>query len=151
MTELLYILENISLPIILLIALGFGFQKLFKIDGKSFAKLLLYLIIPVVIFTKLYKADITWSFFMQVIPYVLILMVCLYCIGLIISFAFQYKKGMRNALLNSLILFNSGNYGIPLIELAFQSNPIATASQLFIVLIQSIAVNTLGVFPRQRR
>ena len=43
-------------------------------------------------------------------------------------------------------MFNSGNYGIPLIELAFSSNPITTASQLFIVLIQSITGSTLGVF-----
>lgn len=146
MIELLYILENISLPIVFLILLGFGFQKLFKINAKSFSKLLLYLITPIVIFTKLYQADITWEFFLQVVPYVLILMACLYCVGVVISTAFRYQKSMRNAFINSLVMFNSGNYGIPLIELAFQSNPIATASQLFIVLIQSITGSTLGVF-----
>lgn len=146
MTELLYILENISLPIVILIVVGFVFRKLFQVNVKSYSKLLLYLITPVVIFTKLYNADITWAFFIQVMPFVLLLMLLLYGIGQILCMVFQYKKSMRNAFLNSIILFNSGNYGIPLIELAFQSNPIATASQLFIVLIQNIIGNTLGVF-----
>ena len=45
-----------------------------------------------------------------------------------------------------MVLFNSGNYGIPLIELVFKSNPIATASQLFIVVMQNLTSNTFCVF-----
>ena len=52
MRELLYILEEISLPILLPIATGFGFQKIFKLKASSFSRLMIYLMAPVMLFTK---------------------------------------------------------------------------------------------------
>jgi len=146
MQELFYIIKTISLPIVLLILLGFFFQKIFCINAKSYSKLLLYIITPIMIFTKLYSAEITWDLFLQVVPFIIILTVVLYSIGLFISLLFKFEKSMRHAFLNSLILFNSGNYGLPLIELAFKNNPYAIVSQLLILLIQNIIGNTVGVF-----
>ena len=146
MTELLYILQEISLPIILLILTGFGFQKIFKTNVRTYSKLMIYLLIPVVIFTKLYDMDITWDFFMIVVPFIVLLEICMFFLAILIAVIFKYQKSMRNALSNAFILFNTGNYGIPLIELVFKSNPVATASQLFIVVIQNITSNTVGVF-----
>ncbi|MGI5849649.1 MAG: AEC family transporter [Christensenellales bacterium] len=146
MTELLYILEEISLPIVLLIAIGFVFQKIFKTNVRTYSKLMMYLLIPVVIFTKMYQIDIAWDFFFLVVPFIAILEVMMFFLAFGISAAFRYKKSLRNAFSNSLVLFNTGNYGIPLIELVFRGNPVATASQLFIVVIQNITSNTFGVF-----
>ena len=146
MSELLYILLEISLPILLLIAIGFAFQKIFKTNTRTYSKLLIYLLIPVVIFTKLYNMDIAWDFFLQVLPFIVILEVAMFILARAVAAAFRYKKSLRNAFTNSIVLFNTGNYGIPLIELVFQGNPIATASQLFIVIIQNITTSTFGVF-----
>lgn len=146
MTELLYILLEISLPIILLIGIGFGFQKIFKADTKLLIKLLVYLITPVLIFVKIYESDITLDAFLNVLPFVVLLIVCMTIIALILSRIFRYKKSMRNATINSLVLINSGNYGLPLIELSFPANPLATMSQLFVIMIQSFTGSTVGVF-----
>jgi predicted permease len=146
MADMLYILENISLPIILLIAAGYGLQKKFKLDIKTFTKINMYYLVPVVVFVKLYETAFSWGFFAQVVPYVLIFQVCMFLFALIISAAVRYKKSMRNAVTNSLVLINTGNYGIPLIDLAFHGNPIAMASQIFIVAIQNMTSYTFGVF-----
>lgn len=146
MSELLYILREISLPIILLIAVGFGFQKIFKTDVRTFSKLLIYLITPVVIFTKIYAADITMDFFLLVVPFVLAWQVCMLLISLGVSGMLGYKKSMRNALSNVLVLSNTGNYGFPLNELVFSANPTAAAAQLFIMVTQNITGQTYGVF-----
>jgi predicted permease len=45
-----------------------------------------------------------------------------------------------------MMLINTGNYGFPLIDLTFQGNPIATASQVIIVLAQNIVGSTAGVY-----
>ncbi len=146
MTEMLFILEEISLPIIILIAAGFIFQKIFMVDIRTFSKLSIYLLVPVLVFTKMYGIDISGEFFAQVVPYVLLLQVCMYVIAVIFSAVFRFNRSIRKAFTNSLVLINTGNYGIPLIDLVFKSNPLAMASQIFIVAIQNVTTSTFGVF-----
>ncbi len=146
MTELLYILLEISLPIIILIALGFGFQKIFKTDARALPKLTMYLIFPIVIFVKIYQSGITWKLILTVLPYIFLLQVLMYVISLAVSGIFRFDKSKRKALGNTFVFFNIGNYGIPLIDLSFAGNPLAVASQLFIVIIQNITTFTFGVF-----
>jgi predicted permease len=146
MSDLLYILEEISLPIILLIASGYVFQKIFHVDVRTFAKLTIYFMIPVVIFYKLYSTDISGEFFTQAVPFILLLEVAMYVFGILISALLRFNKSMSKAFTNSLVLINTGNYGIPLIDLVFRSNPLAATSQIFIIAIQNITSCTVGVF-----
>lgn len=146
MSDMLYILEEISLPIILLIATGFVFQKMFSLDVRTFSKLALYLLVPVVIFEKLYTTDVSWDFFIKVVPFVLLLQVIMYFAALLFSALLHFKGSIRKAFTNSMVLINTGNYGIPLIDLVFRGDPLAAASQIFIVTIQNVTTCTFGVF-----
>jgi predicted permease len=145
MADMLYILENISLPIILLIVAGFGLQKIFKLDLRTFTKFNMYYLTPVVIFVMLYGTDISGEFFAQIVPYLLIFHAIMYLFALLISALMRFRKSMRNAFTNSLVLINTGNYGIPLIKLVF-NNPIADASQIFIIVMQNLVSSTFSVF-----
>jgi len=146
MTELLFILENISLPILLLILVGFIFQKIFKMDVPTLTRLLIYLLIPVVVFVKIMDADVTWALMLAVTGYMLLLQMAVYIVGWITGRLMRQTPGMRSVTINAMVLINTGNYGIPLVDLTFGANPLATASQLFIVVIQNITTNTFGVF-----
>lgn len=146
MAAFLYILQQILVPIVILVGIGYIFQRVFKVDIRTFSKLMIYILIPVVIFTKIYQAKVTWNFFVMVVLYVIFLEVCLFGIGEMISRFLKYPRSMRKAFSNSLLLFNSGNYGIPLTDLVFKNNPVTMMSQLFIVVIQNITSNTFGVF-----
>ena len=70
----------------------------------------------------------------------------MYLLGEVVSKLLKYPRGIRKAFVNSLLFFNSGNYGLPLVELAFHNNPIATTAQIFIMFIQNITTNTFGIF-----
>ena len=146
MSQLTTILLEISLPIIILIGLGFAFQKIAKLDVKTLPRVLIYLIVPVVIFTKIYRAEITPAFFGQVALFVVCVMASMLLISLLLGRMLRMGKGRRHALNNAMVMFNTGNYGIPLIELVFAGNPLATASQLFIVIIQNLSANTFVVY-----
>ncbi len=146
MTELLYILEHISLPIILLILAGFLFQKIFKTDVRTLTRLLVYLLIPVVIFVKIMEAELTWSLLLIVSGFILLLQGSMYLIGMATARLLRQPPQMRCVTANALVLLNTGNYGIPLIDLVFNANPLAAASQLFIVVVQNITSNTFGVY-----
>lgn len=146
MAQLLYIVLHISLPILLLIATGFVFQKIFKADVRSFIKLIIYVLTPAVVFVKIIGTAFTGALFLTAIGYLLLLQVSMYLCSLAFSKIRRYPKSMRHAATNALMLFNSGNYGIPLIDLTFPGNPLAAASQIFIVIVQNLTTNTLGVF-----
>lgn len=146
MSELLYILEDISLPILLLIAAGFIFQKIFKTDVGTLTKLSLYLFIPVLVFIKLVESTITWDMLFQVVLFMLILQIVMYFLAILISSVLKYNKSKRAAVVNAMVMTNTGNYGIPLIDLTFQGNLIAITSQILIVILQNVTTSTLGVF-----
>ena len=141
-----YILINILLPIFILIAVGFVAQKILKFDIRTLTRLNIYIFVPSVLFLKIYETNVPFEFFFQVLVYILMIQIIMMLIGIGISKLFSYKKSVRSALCNSLLFFNSGNYGLPLVDLVFNGDPVAVASQVFIMLIQNITTNTWGVF-----
>jgi len=142
----IYIITNIISPIFILIAVGFVAQKKFKMDIRTLTKLNIYIFVPAVLFIKIYETEVTFKFFFQVLIYVALIQIIMYFISKVISKAFKYSRGTSKAFCNSLIFFNSGNYGLPLIDLVTKGDPVAITSQVFIMLIQNVTTNTLGVF-----
>ncbi len=146
MQEFLFILVNIQLPIFILIAVGFVFQKLMKTDTGTISRFVVYVLVPVLIFNNIYSMEFSWEFLVAVVPFILLLQIAMYLLSLLLSAAFKYRRSMRKALSNAFVLFNTGNYGIPLIDLVFKSNPVAMASQMLIIVIQNITGNTFSVY-----
>lgn len=146
MTEFLYIVLNVSLPIILLISAGYVFQKIFKTDVGTMSKLSIYLFVPVLIFIKFYESDIGWDFLFYAFIFMLLLQVSMYIVALVLSAVSKYNRSTRSAVANALVLMNIGNYGIPLIELEFSKNVIAMASQISIIVMQNLTTSTFSVF-----
>jgi hypothetical protein len=146
MKELLYILLHISLPIMILIAAGYGFQKIFKTDVRTYVKLQIYLLVPGMVFIRMLEGDFTAGLLMTVTAYSALLMAGLYIVSRVYSALMRFQKPVRNATTNLLMLINTGNYGFPLIDLAFQGSPLAASSQLLIVLSQNIISSTVGIY-----
>lgn len=134
------------MPIFILITVGFVAQKLIKMDVRTFTKLNMYVFIPAVIFIKIYNANVTLQFFGTILVYIIGIQIAMYILGELVSGIFKYPRNIKKAFSNSLQFFNSGNYGLPLADLVFHSNPLATTVQVFIMLIQNITGNTFGVF-----
>jgi predicted permease len=141
-----YILLNILLPIFSLVLIGFVTQKLLRMDSRTFSRLNIYILIPAVLFVKIYEARVSLRFVGQVLFFVITIETLMYVLGAALARFLKYPRGISKAFINSLLFFNSGNYGLPLVELAFNGNPIATASQVFVMLTQNVSTSTFGVF-----
>lgn len=141
-----YIIVNIVLPIFILITIGYVAQITLKMDVRTFTRTNMYVFVPAILFVKVYETTITMKLFYTIILYMFIISITMYFVGEGIARLFHYPQGRRKAFINSIIFFNGGNYGLPLIQLAFNNNPLATTSQIFIMMIQTIMQNTLGVF-----
>lgn len=146
MGTFLYIFTNIIIPIFVLIAVGYVGQKKLKMEVRTFTKVNIYIFIPAILFTKIYQTDVTWQLFGTILMYMIAISVFMLFLGEGLARILKYPRGIRKAFVNSLLFFNSGNYGLPLVELAFHSNPIATTAQIFLMLIQNVMINTFGVF-----
>ena len=78
-------------------------------------------------------------------------------IGNLISYKMGYETGKKFAFLNSIMFYNSGNVGVPLITLVFSSAPyiiegstpyldLALTTQIAVLVVQNITTNTFGFF-----
>lgn len=146
MQAFLQIFFDIALPIFILIGIGFGARKIFFIDLKSLTKLNVYVFVPPVLFVKIYETRVTFGLFVAVAGFVLAICLIMYVLSLVVSRLFKYPAGEKIAFTNAMLFFNSGNYGLPLVALAFNGNPLAMTVQIFIMLVQNVLTNTLGVF-----
>ncbi|MGI6450372.1 MAG: AEC family transporter [Desulfitobacteriia bacterium] len=145
MFTFLSIITSIILPIFILIALGFIAQKKLKLDIRTFTKINLYIFTPTIIFTKIYHTEATWELFRTVLIFLAAMFIIMFCLGELTARLLHYPRGIKKIFINSLLFFNAGNYGLPLAEIAFH-NPLTTAAQIFMILIQTVLGNTFGVF-----
>ncbi len=141
-----YIVINIMLPIFLLAGVGFVVQKKFRLDTRTFSRLNIYVFVPALIFTKVYEAEITIGLLATVFIYVMAVQAFLFIIGEGIARLLKYPRSKKKCFINSLIFFNSGNYGLPLTDLVYKGDPLAYMGQVFIVLIQNVMTSSFGVF-----
>ncbi|GLX65945.1 AEC family transporter [Paenibacillus glycanilyticus] len=141
-----HILWSNVLPLTLMIAVGFTMQRLFSLDIKTLSKLNFYVFSPAVIFNLLYTTDISASLIGQVLLFVVLFMTLQ---ALAVETAVRLRKlegGMRGAMRNSVLFYNSANYGIPLNQLAFSANPFTLSIQIIVMVTQSLLPNTFGIY-----
>lgn len=156
MSLIFYILSHNILPLFALIGVGILLNKKFHLDINTLTKINFYLFVPAFTFVNLYETKIAIDALKAMVIAVLILL-----INALISFFLakvrHYDQGMRNAFQNSIMFYNSGNFGVPLITLVFSTgmyavggdNPylnIALTTQIMVLVVQNVAVNTLGFY-----
>ncbi|HEX2947010.1 MAG TPA: AEC family transporter, partial [Clostridia bacterium] len=146
MSTFTYIVTNTILPIFLLVAAGYLVQKKFRMDARTFSRINIYLFIPAVLFMKIYEAKVSMAFIGQVVVYIIAVQAFMLLLGELLARLNKYPRSKKKAFCNTLLFFNSGNYGLPLIDLVFKGSAIAAASQIFIMLTQNITTSTFGVF-----
>lgn len=146
MSIFLHILMSNVLPMVIMIGLGIVIQRAFKLDIKTLSKLNFYLFSPAIMFNLLYKTDISASVIGKVLFFFILFMVAQYLIVEAVIRLRSYQPSMKSAMRNSVLFYNSANYGIPLNQLAFAGNEKTLAIQVLIMMMQSLIPNTYGIY-----
>lgn len=139
------ILHNI-IPLSIMIGLGVGMYRRFQLDIKTFSKLIFYLFTPVMIFKLLYEAELSAVILFQIIGFILLFLLSLYGITELVLRFRGVTGGMKSAMRNSVLFYNSANYAIPLNQLVFASNPFTMSIQLIVMVFQSVLPHTYGIY-----
>ncbi|WP_166001143.1 AEC family transporter [Bacillus sp. Cs-700] len=137
---------EIIVPVFILIGIGVVLHRIFQFDLYTLAKVNIYFIVPGFIFLKLYETAFSLSLFLSVLTFFSILIVVLYFVSQLISRLFGYSRSVRASFTNSILFYNSGNYGVPVNDLVFKQDPFAMSIQVIILTFQNILTFSWGIF-----
>lgn len=155
-----FIIEHTMLPIFFLVVLGYFLDKKFHLDVKTLSKLMFFLVIPSFIFTNIYTTQFPATS-INIIAAIAVFMVICFIIANIVARIRHYDAAMLESCRNAFMFNNTGNLGVALIILVFSHEPFvvngqtpylaeAMVVQIIIFMIQSISLNTLGLYQAGR-
>ncbi|MEJ8306371.1 AEC family transporter [Saccharibacillus sacchari] len=143
------ILLNVVLPVFVLIVAGSLMQRLFQLDLYTLSKINFYYITPAVVFMSLYQSNISLELLGSVALFYGLYIGVLYIFCFILTRSLNYPSSMKAAFTNSVLLDNSGNYGLPINQLVFVGSPLAASIQALLMSFQSLLTFTYGVISIQ--
>jgi len=131
---------EICLPIIVLMAAGWGIDRKFKLDLNTMVRLNLYLLVPCFIFVRIYGSDATIRRDGPIVLFTLTMLALLF--GLCALAGRRLPAAQRKSMMLAMF-YNCGNFGIPLVALAFGKE--AQRIQVFALLAMNISTFSVGL------
>jgi predicted permease len=141
---LFQIFVDVCLPILILIGLGWGLDRLFDFDLKTLVKLNLYLFVPAFILVRLSTSDLAGVIGLKVVAFTVSVILSMGAISWIVCAIRRLPPGERYAMKLSTMIYNCGNWGIPLMTLAFSE--LGAVVQVFVLATMNLTGFSLGIF-----
>jgi hypothetical protein len=141
------ILLNILGPILLLILLGALLHWKFKMDLGSLSKLNLFLFVPGFVFHNVSTSGLRAHEMAAVVLVTFMQSLLLGGIVLAAGRVFRVNPKITSALMLAAMFYNSGNFGLPLVQLTFgeADERGAAAVQTFVLMTQNVMTFTIGL------
>src|SRR5699024_9182924 len=124
-------------------------QRKFQLHIQTLARLNIYFLVPGFIFVRLYETSIQLNIFMKILSFILLYVFILYIVVKLIAKVLKLTHGTEAVFSNSVLFFNSGNYGVPVNDLVFRSDPFAASIKVIFLMFQNIFIFTYGIFSLQ--
>lgn len=139
----LKIFETVS-SVLVVIMLGFTIGKKVAIDVKTVSFLTIYLLSPALFFSSLVNTTITLDEFIQIFIFILLMALSLTLLVEYWAWKGKIDTETKQGLLLSTVFPNAGNYGLPIILIAFGAQGFERG--IIFAVLQNLLQNTLGVF-----
>jgi malate permease and related proteins len=146
MNILFHILLDIIFPIFLLIGAGAILQRLIRLDLSTLSTLTVYFLLPAVCFVNIYESEMSSELISQTLVFLIIFNILLILTSMFIAKANKFDRKLTSTFKNSMVLSNSGNYGLPVSELVFAANPAGMSIQIIVSIFQNLLTFTYGFF-----
>lgn len=145
MTEFLFIIYEVILPILIIVLIGYVIQLKYKLDLGTLSRLTIYYILPGFIFMTLYSTKIDLRQFVSILGILLLYAGVSFLIAQVIGHFMGLNRDRQILFTNSNLFYNAGNYGVPVNDLVFRTDPFAMTIQVMIIIFQNIFVFTYGI------
>lgn len=142
------IFVSVVLPIFLIIGLGFVLDRKLRLDLPTLSKLNFYVFVPALCFVMLLKAELAPAKLGWIGLFSLVHGALLFALAWGV-FAHRALKPQQTILSLGTVFSNVGNYGIPLIVLAFGPRQVGVIT--VIVVVQNLLSFTVGIWLLERK
>jgi predicted permease len=143
------ILLDVCAPIFLIVGAGWLMDRKFKLHLETLVKLNIYLMVPAFIFTRVVSAELGGTEALRIAGFTLSTIALMFVGSVVAGRLCRMETRGRQALSLASMFYNCGNYGLPLVTLAFGSY--AAAVQIFVLATMNISTYTVGLFLAQSR
>lgn len=142
---LFQVLYQVMVPVLIIFMMGFLLGKFFQFDQKTFSTLSINLLTPALVFQAImgypdFFSRETLMIFIGVTLVILITIALVWAAGCLI----KIPPSLKPVIVLTLILTNSGNFGLPISEYAFGKTGLGYATLLLVIYV--FYTHTLGVF-----
>lgn len=144
MSQIFEIFTGVCLPILVLIGTGWVLDRKFDFDLRTLVKLNIYLFVPAFILVRLSSSTIPGRTGLMVMGFTVCVIISMAIVSWAISHFRKDPPEERAALQLSTMIYNSGNWGIPLLTLAFPQE--GGIFQVFVLATMNLTTFTVGVF-----
>jgi hypothetical protein len=135
-------------PVVVLAGAGYLIGRRIAAAADVLAKTLLYLLIPAFVFHNILTSQLAGAEYGRIIAFSAAALGVLYLLAQAVSRLRGHDRPLRGAFTNSVILYNSANFGIPVMALTFSFTPeqqtYAVAVQIIVAACQGTAAYTVG-------
>jgi predicted permease len=137
------VFTHVLLPILVMFSFGWLIDRRSRLDLSSLVKLNIYLFVPAFIFVHVVDSNLSGAAAGRIMGFTASMIASMFVLSAVVGRCLRYEPGHTRALQLATMFYNSGNYGIPLMELAYPiTGPLL---QVFIVLTQNICTFTVGL------
>lgn len=133
-------------PILVLLVIGGIMQRKFQFNLKALSNLITYCLMPSAVFVNIYETNINAVVVGKILIYLFAFSISLMILSIAISKILKLEKKKSAIFKNSIVLINSGNYGIPVSQMVFHAQPLGTAIQIITVIFQNLTTYTYGLY-----
>ncbi|TVR53536.1 MAG: AEC family transporter [Puniceicoccaceae bacterium] len=140
---LLTVFLQICLPIFVLAGLGWLLDRRWSLDLKTMVKLNINLVVPAFIFVRVATSELEGAMAMRVMGFTLSIMAAMFLLGELAGRLRGDDLRRRRALQLSAMFYNSGNYGLPLLALAYPTD--GPVVQVFVLLTMNVTTFSIGL------
>jgi predicted permease len=123
--------------------IGWLLDRRSRLDLGTLVKVNIYLVVPAFIFHEVVRAEISSLLAFRVIGFTLCIVVAMFLLSAAAAKFCGYSQEHTRALQLATMFYNSGNYGVPLMTLAFPG--LGPMLQVFVVLTQNVCTFTVGL------
>lgn len=146
MVYLSMILFKIVAPILILLCIGGILQRKFTFNLKALSHLITYCFMPATVFVNIYETSIEMLVIGEITLFILLFIGSQMLVSHYVAKGLKLGRKESAVFKNSVVLINSGNYGIPVAQMIFATQPIGIAIQVMVVIFQNMVTYTYGLY-----
>jgi len=153
--ELARIVYSVMGPIVILVGAGYLVGRRIPAAAEVLAKIILYLLVPVFVFHNILSSPLDAAEGGTIVLFSALVLVVLFGVARLLSLVRRHDRPLRGAFANTIILYNSANFALPVMFLAYAASAggrseaetsHAVAIQVVVGACQGLAAYVFGAF-----